>query len=1453
MGSRTFPNDPNPPPVVPEARASSGTPTAVTTVAPADAPPAPLAPSPAAAPSIFRVVRRPDGTMGAFELSSDLSETPLGDLTPDDAEALNAVSTFDPSTNTWDAPEATVRSLVQGHKGLTAELWGRVQGGEASLVKMGLGTAFLARKLSPEDAVAHGKAELVKARLNQQPALAWKGLGGAAASTARVLTHPQEALRFAAGEAAEQLPLLERGLEAAARGAAKGMAAGATAAALGSLTGPVAPAAIITGAAGVGAAFESWKFFTDLEAGSTAIDMLEAGHDPKVVQEWAPIAGVLKGSLEMASYGVMAAPFKRGFIKTVLNSDTFKKAAASWVGQYSASLGAEISTEMAQTKIDQVVNNWAAEVEGRPALLQSAEKAKDELWATFVKTLAGTAAIGAVGPTVEKVVDTRLKALDEKALEEGKKMVAEAEGAQPRSIEALPPPPQPVAAAAVAPATPASSALEPVTPVREGEVAVDPRARVAGILKQVADAEGIHPEVKASLAEALADGTPSALISAAHDALDVAQNANPEAARALGSAVDKLQEALDTGALDDVGVEQATPAAEAAAPQTTESILAEADAILEDAEDVPTPPSPRSAKTSSEKVQDAKVKAARAALNTELTAAEQAFSDYSALFKDAVAKHGPVHLVVEKMKVVKAQIARIKADLEFYSTAAAKLEPVGPKEALEFKTPTLDAVLKIGFTEGRKESKARAQRIVDIAKGAGLTLSDVRRLLANKRPELMGDAGFHNFMEGYDRTDEETGAVTHIPGFIERVQRRVEQKRSLNALRLVLADKKIRNERNLRKALGLPRLSEMTVQQINDYVKVLDGLEDNDVILTPRRIKALKETHGPLKGAKTMREVKAWASKRLATPLELFKIKLKEFHFWAPSSHLNEPGTKLLAHMARATGVTAEQNYDTFREVHDELAAKALASRRALQPFWRNVADWLVPQQKDIMTYVESDISDTLTDLERGLTAEELEYAEFLRQFYHGAYAWLRIKSRFEDSYAPHNPRPLSEIIKGIKGREDMKKALKELWERLQGQDAKLSVFDKNGRELPFAQFFRYSQRRSGKLTPTLNLMDSTRVYAKRFHLKQALDEFLPIAKTIAELVEMETRDPEAGAILKRDYETFVNEYVNAKKGNAKWAWIKGEEVERVIRFGMTMAAIQHIAFSIKIQGAAWVGEEAAKYMALGLEKELLAKKRKRTAQGKAILEKYSGAVGEGPWAQIIAPGATFEQKLNQIAYGTFRFNRIRTMEDLLLGNMTEEEFAAGEISDERIASIELEAGRWIDVHGLKSIRGSSVAGAGIEQFKGWMIPPFITISQDAFAVAEALKSGKPITEQVRQDMRRLLVLGAVATLGTFGTKTLADDDDGLVGDLVRNMSRELWSSFQALTLPANLLRGAVPWMSFYTDLGYLLLLMAPVSRDEDGALQFEQPTFAQSGEKKWPAQMKRMAPVGARQLMERD
>lgn len=401
---KTFPNDPYAPPRAP-APARSSLPVAPPQGAPipGDSAPTVLLENPAflkdpnKAP-IYRAVKTRDGAGWEMFVRTEDGAKSLGKANIKDADVVFKDSgVFDDVSQAYTVPEDVVNKVTSGRLPFPEYLAARFESGEAGVIRNFIGRKYLSGEMKREDAVARGHDPLLKVQLGEAPEFAWDG--GFAPMVVSAIRHPGEAFRFAAGEAAEQLPIMKGALLASLKGAAEGAAAGlALTASTGGLAAPLAVPAVR-----VGAGARSLGYFIDMEAGSTAMEMLEKGYDDKTIRRIAPLAGVVKGTLEQASFGVMTAPFKRAFVRNVMLSATMKSALVRGAAQYAKSVGAEVTTEELQALVDIMANDWASIVEEKPQLFTNAKEAKKQLWETFVKTAAAAGLMGAPGAVLDEM------------------------------------------------------------------------------------------------------------------------------------------------------------------------------------------------------------------------------------------------------------------------------------------------------------------------------------------------------------------------------------------------------------------------------------------------------------------------------------------------------------------------------------------------------------------------------------------------------------------------------------------------------------------------------------------------------------------------------------------------------------------------------------------------------------------------------------------------------------------------------------------------------------------------------------------------------------------------------------------------------------------------------------------------------------------------------------------
>jgi len=720
--------------------------------------------------------------------------------------------------------------------------------------------------------------------------------------------------------------------------------------------------------------------------------------------------------------------------------------------------------------------------------------------------------------------------------------------------------------------------------------------------------------------------------------------------------------------------------------------------------------------------------------------------------------------------------------------------------------------------------KRRREKIKAIRDYFNLSDNDLKKI-SWKDIRLMSNYEFEQFIDyikvkfGEDRY---LGNIFVTPEGREQTiaEKFVERQQAMNELELLRKEKAFIAEDNIRKFHKLPTIKNMTKNQLTEYLGILSKYEKGDQFLTPKRIKGIEKTLWA--GSKTIREVLEKASKEFDIPMsELAKIRVHEIDRFRYDTSLAKQNAfyNFMVDTIKTAEIKNQFKYFKEREKLYSLAKLALKSKK------RGIIGRLIPRQKELMEYLEAE-EDAKIEIATKLTTEEIALADGIEDFYRRAYNWLLINqelknSRFADSkYVFHSKRPISEMLVDLKD-TGIKSAAKDLLRRWQLDEAQFKILDsKTGKILRMKKFFRQTLYRTGELTPTKNIIKATDIYMQQFFKKMALDESVPAIETLA-LALRPKEKTKTGIFLNDSLITFVKEYLNNKKGRTLNIGIQqGGKIDTVIRFVNQMISLRYIALNIPLELAAIVGETTAKLPALGNRKLILANIRRHTPKGRRILKKYKAFTGEGVFEEVMQPARNIGENINMVLYGLFKWSRKVTKQDILLGNMTREEFKAETIDPKKLAEVTKLAGRWLDIEGSKSILGSTSTGAAITKFKGWAIPIASSTIQDVNSLARTLtRLGNPkkrLTREQFQELYRFAETGAILT----AILSLTSDDydkDSFAGKLKYYAIRELGTLYNALT-PFTLLTFGVT-IAFLEKLSknlYLLMTLEKYkTRDE--------------------------------------
>jgi hypothetical protein len=729
----------------------------------------------------------------------------------------------------------------------------------------------------------------------------------------------------------------------------------------------------------------------------------------------------------------------------------------------------------------------------------------------------------------------------------------------------------------------------------------------------------------------------------------------------------------------------------------------------------------------------------------------------------------------------------IKQDLAYYKTEGKNAEKPAKGERLEMKPATLDRILEMGFKEGRKDvMTSRAERVKEVADKLALSGADLRKLLKNKNIGLMSDAEFNNWLERGATRDGE-----HIPSFKEQAAEVAKRKIALTDTLKVQKDRSIKREQYIRQLNDLPPVQKMTREQLYKYIDILKTYDKGDEALSPERVRALNT--GPaelaaLRGSRTMEDVRERAPKLTGQPLTDFKNTEVPLRAAAtPDAQLrrSHPALRPFVDLAHQFTQKGRALAERAKEPLFQLWADAIAERRKQQGVGERLVDFFAPQQRAVMDYIESPTPEKA----HALTPAELRVAEFWRTWAKGAEDYyikrgkIEEATRFSSKYAPHVARDFFEIVRDAK-KEGIWKSLKELaLPRI--DDAQ---FSQKGNFMGFDKMAKFLSLRSGELTPSKNMARVMADHMDAFYNMVAQDQIAPVLDTLARSLRPEDGDPKAAAEMNSAIENFTKMYANNKKGINNAGGVVDALAAPALQLGRTLAAIHYIQGYYALQATvATVKMLPGEFMALGTDLAT-AKVRKYSADGRAILEKYSSFVGKGPMDSFGEPGKGLKETLGLLGSGIFGFAHKTAMEDVLLGSMTKEEFAAGEISDKRLAEIKLNAGRWLDMEGMSSIAGSTEFGKSATQLKRWMVPPTLSLAEDANALWKSVRGQDKLKPEQIKDLARIGTLAGFAVLSGFAL-TKDQEDDSFTGHLIhyiRNDIHAMWAGINPAVLTAT-------------------------------------------------------------------
>lgn len=958
-------------------------------------------------------------------------------------------------------------------------------------------------------------------------------------------------------------------------------------------------------------------------------------------------------------------------------------------------------------------------------------------------------------------------------------------------------------------------------------------------------------------------GLPGASMEAAKVRLaKTVQNAKPGEPAAAAAAAPAPEPAKGAEPIKPVeGAAAAAPAAEPAAPRaetidttgdylppSTEKLqkkLAEVDAGKATPADLEAVVNEMSAapKGLGEKTLEAERKGHIAALKDELSVNEEQaklLEQQKARFE----REGRATAVIDrKLEKLNVENADLRGNIEFYDRSVASRVGFEGNEKLLLSPANLESAVNMGFKEGRKEVlDVRRKQILNVAERLDLTPTELREAMGQRNYGVMSDAEFDHWFNGGERKKGKD--MVAFEGFVDKAKAVLRERYARDEVQRVLKDKAILGERNIRALHDLPPIGRMNEQQLYKFLDVLDSYEKGSRALPKKNIEALQT--GPYKEARTYQDVQRLAAEKLKKPLDsLLGARRDQFDYLRGDVALAEkhPLFAAVVDPVQQARARAAATHEAWHETNVRLGAEALASRSGI------LKRFIDPTMPEVVKHLEVDPALLYAgqvdpaSLPK-LTPAEQWYVDFLRESFHDAREYLRAtgeleQSRFENSYFPHVKRSLLEVVKSIKD-SGVRKALGEMVDGMFNSQEKLTVPDPQA--FGYRKFFKNTVFRTGELKPSQEVMRVADNYMRDFIEKRELDIAGPEALTLARSVLALETDKSPDMVKAREAVLqLVKDYLNNKKGiNTTFEKIapRGGAIDATLRATSAFISATRIALNAALEVTAPIGENLAATQVTGHGGYAKAQLLMLTPEGRKFLENYEHFTGKGQFETFFEPGRNAEQRAATLMYGALQMGRTHALKSILLALATPEEIKAGKMAPERLAEIERQTGRWVDLHGMKSIAGSTTPGAAYTKFRTWMLPIMRSVTQDLKASIDSLRGQKEMTSQQKWELVSAAINTSVAASALYLAKP-DPEDKSMWADVRRRATSELFSILQGAN-PTELLKPG-PVVKFYEDLYNNLKLLYTMERYKGGDHE---------GELKGPPALERqLVPVMFRQF----
>ena len=714
-----------------------------------------------------------------------------------------------------------------------------------------------------------------------------------------------------------------------------------------------------------------------------------------------------------------------------------------------------------------------------------------------------------------------------------------------------------------------------------------------------------------------------------------------------------------------------------------------------------------------------------------------------------------------------------------------------------------------GSKEGIKFVMQRRSVISQMAGTIGLTNKKMRELVAGRHIETMTEGDFNDYL-------------IQLANRAKAVKAEGLAKKDVVAM---IISMQFKNADNLRQAMKLPTIGNMTQEQAESFMQALSGFQVGDIFLTRRELETIHRTDWG--GIKTQRELTEKLEQHTGVPRgglsTLRPPELKGFLTSWISLSRQHPFWKWLVNKRFEASIVAEREYHAIENEIYKLTNAARRSRNPRLSMRERLVQAIVPTDAIIAGYLEAE--DKLIYAEREkMTPEELALGNRLIALYHTAYEYLSTEYGMEGrrNYMTHVRRSFLETIKD----EGFKVAIKEAFDSQRENETAFNILDsKTGQILAFEKFMGYTQQRHDIIVPTMNIARATTAYFRAFTRKKALDAFIPDAMLAVHAHKVLTGQTAKGLDKDPRVETFVKRWLNDAKGRKIdiLGIEHGAKPEVGLRMATTLVSLKYLGFNLATGLATIIGDHVAVFRALTVREAARGAARTllRPFQSWKLTGEFRSFLGRNPLIDLFSPEKNLPSRIKDLAMVFFALGAYQSEKFYLRAKLTEEEFDQMVASDARLTDLARELSKWKRTKFyIPSLVGSTTFGKATLQFGSWAAPIFNTTLSDIYGTLKAMKTGsfKKLTES--EQARQLLKTGIHIAIAVFLAHLMVspdDDDDSLWARTARKAKREIMSLFQALQFITDPRSWAIVVRDLVQALDVLKLIASQEKYKQDG------------------------------------